>query len=341
MAAIVTSSKTPAPAARTGASFAKTVLWLPLIALAAFIVIPQLAMVAYAFFDSAGFTTAGVETLFANPAFYAALTKSVTIALVTVVVLVASLVPAVVAVHLWAPKLSGALSIMCTLPLVIPAIALVAGLLQVLRTMSGSGRGTPLHSLSMTLQSHDFPIALIGTYVVLCLPFTYRSINAALTTIPLRTFFEASSGLGASTIRTLWTIVIPNIRGSIMFSAFFAFALAFGEYTVAATMSVPTLPVFMTTLSATNFRASIALSVLSNLLTWTLLAVAMLLAERAGRHSRPAKSSRRFSKKRPGSPTQRTTASSQDSATEDAIAPVSDLAATVAVPVTTSAKDYS
>lgn len=263
----------------------KALAWIPVTLLGVFIVAPQLAMILYAFFANGQFTLAGFQGLFNDPTFYSSLGLSIVIALTTVVILVITLVPAVVAVHLWAPKLSGTLSILCTLPLVIPAIALVAGLLQILRTMSATGRGTPLNALSMMLQNNDFPIALIGTYVVLCLPFTYRSINAALSSIPLKVFFEASSSLGAGTWKTLFSIVLPNIRGSIMFSAFFAFALGFAEYTVASVMSVRTLPVYMTTLSATDFRASIALSILSNFITWGLLALAMVTAERAGKKS--------------------------------------------------------
>lgn len=168
----------------TSSSTPRRVLaWLPIIALAVFIVAPQVAMVAYAMFSNGEFTVSAFAGLIGNNAFYNALTLSLVISLATVVLLVVVLVPAVVAVHLWAPKLSGLLSILCTLPLVIPAIALVAGLLQILRTMASTGRGSPLNVLSASLQNSDFPIALIGTYVVLSLPFTYRSVNAALGTI--------------------------------------------------------------------------------------------------------------------------------------------------------------
>lgn len=269
-------------ASRSGTS-GKALAWLPIAALAVFIIAPQAAMIAYAFFVNGEFTLRGFTGLLEDSSFYSSITLSLIIAVSTVVLLIVVLVPATVAVHLWAPKLSGLLSILCTLPLVIPAIALVAGLLQVLRTMSATGRGTPLNALSMSLQNSDFPIALIGTYAILCLPFTYRSINAALSTIPLRVFFEASSSLGANTWTTIVRTVLPNIRGSILFSAFFAFALGFAEYTVAATMSVQSLPVYMTTLSATNFRASIALSLLSNFITWALIAIAMVYADRVGK----------------------------------------------------------
>lgn len=264
----------------------KTISWVPVIAIAVFILAPQLGLAAYAFWKGdAGFTLEGFSSLFESSAFFDALILSLSIAIVTIFVLILVLVPAVVAVQLWAPKLQGILNVLCTLPLVIPSIALVAGLISILSTLSSQGRGTFSNSLSQALQSDTLPITLIGTYVVLCLPFTYRSINAALTSIPLRTYYEASFSLGAGTWKTLMKIVLPNIRGSIVFSAFFTFALSLGEYTVAATMSYQTLPVYMATLANSDFRASVALSLLSNIITWALLAFAMYYSDRRGKKS--------------------------------------------------------
>lgn len=259
----------------------KSISWVPVIAIAVFILAPQLGLAAYAFWKGdAGFTLEGFSSLFESTAFFDALILSLSIAVVTIFVLILVLVPAVVAVQLWAPKLQGILNVLCTLPLVIPSIALVAGLMSILGTLSSQGRGTFSNSLSQALQSDTLPVTLIGTYVVLCLPFTYRSINAALTSIPLRTYYEASFSLGAGTWKTLMKIVLPNIRGSVVFSAFFTFALSLGEYTVAATMSYQTLPVYMATLANSDFRASVALSLLSNIITWALLAFAMYYSDR-------------------------------------------------------------
>ncbi|MDO5507190.1 MAG: ABC transporter permease subunit [Corynebacterium casei] len=270
----------------------KSISWVPVIAIAVFILAPQLGLAAYAFWKGdAGFTLEGFSSLFESSAFFDALILSLSIAVVTIFVLILVLVPAVVAVQLWAPKLQGILNVLCTLPLVIPSIALVAGLMSILGTLSSQGRGTFSNSLSQALQSDTLPVTLIGTYVVLCLPFTYRSINAALTSIPLRTYYEASFSLGAGTWKTLMKIALPNIRGSIVFSAFFTFALSLGEYTVAATMSYQTLPVYMATLANSDFRASVALSLLSNIITWALLAFAMYYSDRrVKKSSKPSQS---------------------------------------------------
>ncbi|WP_426936611.1 ABC transporter permease [Brevibacterium sp. LE-L] len=257
--------------------------WLPLAALAIFILTPLLSSLTYSFFRADGsFTTSGLTGLADSGKIVAPLMRSLIVSVLAAVILVLTLVPAVVAVHLWAPRLRSVLSILCTLPLVVPAIAIVAGLSAVLRSLASQGRGSLGMQLNTMLQSQDLPLVLVGTYVILCLPFTFRSIDAGLSTLPLRTLFESSSILGAGLGTTLRRVVIPNIRGPVMFSLFFTFALSIAEYTVAATLSINTLPVFLNTLSSTNFRGSITLSVLLNLTTWLLLAAATVSASRFG-----------------------------------------------------------
>ena len=276
---------------RSSRTTVRFLAWLPLVALAIFILTPLLSSLTYSFFRSDGsFTTSGLTGLADSGKIIAPLTRSLIVSVLAVVVLVLTLVPAVVAVHLWAPRLRSLLSILCTLPLVVPAIAIVAGLSAVLRSLASHGRGSLGMEINTLLQNQDLPLVLVGTYVVLCLPFTFRSIDAGLSTLPLRTLYESSSILGAGLWTTLWRAVIPNIRGPVMFSAFFTFALSIAEYTVAATLSINTLPVFLNTLSNTNFRGSITLSVLLNLTTWLLLASATISASRFGHRTSPDES---------------------------------------------------
>lgn len=270
-----------------GTSAGCVLAWVPIVAGLLFVLAPQVALIVYAFVDSNyNFTADGFTSILTSPGFASSLSLTLVISVATVIVLILCLVPVIVVMRLWAPRLEGLLAMVCTLPLVIPAIALVAGLMSVLRAASRQGRGSIGASFSQFMQMNEFPIVLVGTYVVLCLPFTYRSLNAALSSIPLRTLYEASSSLGAKGWTTLRSVVLPNIAGSVLFSAWFAFALAFGEYTVASTMAVHTLPVWMATLAGTNFRASIAASLLSNFLTWTLLAFATIHAGRFGKRRR-------------------------------------------------------
>ena len=165
----------------------------------------------------------------------------------------------------------------------VPPIALVAGVVAILRWGAQQGRGSTPNAISQFLQNQDLPLILVGTYVVLCLPFTFRSIDAGLRTIPLKAIVEGSQVLGSSMWGTIWRVVLPNMRGSILFSVFFATALCFGEFTIAATLSQQTVPVWLYTVSSTQFRSSIAIAVLLNLITWALMLIATFATAKANR----------------------------------------------------------
>lgn len=279
-------SRTPAPEAPAGFSATRALAWarwLPVIAVAAYVTIPLLCSIAYAVLPGGTFSLDAYSVLGADAKLTSAIVRTLLITAVTIVVLIAALVPAVVAVHLWAPRLRTVLEVLCTLPLVVPPIALAAGVVAMLRWGAQQGRGTTPNAISQFLQSPDLPLILVGTYVVLCLPFTFRSIDAGLRTIPLKAIVEGSQILGAGVWGTVWRVVLPNMRGSMLFSVFFATALCFGEFTVAATLNQQTVPVWLFTVSSTDFRASIAIAVLLNLITWALMLIATLTAAREAR----------------------------------------------------------
>lgn len=259
--------------------------WLPVIAVAVYVTVPVVCSIIYATFPGGSFSLGAYSVLTDDASLIRAMTRTLLISLVTIVTLVAVLVPAVVAIHLWAPRLRTVLEILCTLPLVVPPIALAAGLVALLRWGAQQGRGSMPNQISQALQSSDLPLILVGTYVVLCLPFTFRSVDAGLRTIPLKAMVEGSSILGSSIWGTTWRVVLPNVRGSVLFSVFFATALCFGEFTVAATLNQQTVPVWLYTVSSTDFRASIAIAVLLNLVTWALMLIATLSASRGSAKS--------------------------------------------------------
>ncbi|MBP2435419.1 ABC transporter permease [Microbacterium amylolyticum] len=254
--------------------------WVPILAVALYLAVPIICSIAFATFPGGSFSLRAFEVLTGDQNLASAALRTLTIAAITIVVLLLTLVPAVVAVHLWAPRLRPLLEVLCTLPLVVPSIALAAGVISLLRWGASQGRGSVPGQISQTLQNPDLPLILVGTYVVLCLPFTFRSIDAGLRTIPLKAIVEGSTILGASTWGTIWRVVLPNIAGPVRFSAFFGTALCFGEFSIAATLSQQTVPVWLFTVSQTDFRASIAVAVLLNLTTWALMLLATVAASR-------------------------------------------------------------
>lgn len=256
--------------------------WGLIAVVALYFAVPMIASLQYSvWLPNRGWTFAAYLDAFSSNGVMTALVFSVGLALVSVAGLVGLLVPTMVYVHLRAPRFRTLVEVICTLPLVIPGIALVAGITATLKYGSSFGRGSAPAAVSQFLQHPSFPIVLVGTYIVMLLPFTYRVLDAALTAVPLRTLMEGARSLGAPTRTAMVTVLLPNIVPALWFCLFFGLSAGMAEYTVSATLGYHTLSVELLTLAGNNFRSSISLSLLVTLLSWALMIVVMLSATRA------------------------------------------------------------
>ena len=86
-------------------------------------------------------------------------------------------------------------------------------------------------------------LTLTFVYVVLVLPFAYRAIDAALSSIDLKTLAEAARSLGAGWTTTILRVLVPNIWSGILSAAFISIAVVLGEYTIASLSGYETLQV--------------------------------------------------------------------------------------------------
>ncbi|TFD61648.1 ABC transporter permease subunit [Cryobacterium suzukii] len=256
--------------------------WALIILVALYIAVPMICALAFSIYvPTTGFTFEPYLESVRDPGFFGALSLTLLITVLTVVGLLAIMVPTMVYLHLKAPRWRPVMEIVCTIPLVVPSIALAAGLVTVLRSMASFGRGSVPAQISQLLQNPDLPIVLVGSYIVLTLPFVFRSLDAGLRTIDLRTLVESAHSLGASGATVLRRVILPNIKGPVIFCTFFCIALCLGEFTMAVTLGYRTLPVWLTQIAGSNFRASISMSLLINALTWALLIAMTVLAGRA------------------------------------------------------------
>lgn len=257
--------------------------WALIALMGLYIFVPLLSSFVFSVWvPTAGLTFEAYRDSVSDPRFTGALTLSLLITVGTVTGLLALMVPTVVYLQLRAPRWRPLMEIVCTIPLVVPSIALAAGLVAVLRHLAGYGRGSLPARISQAIQSPDLPIVLIGSYIVLSLPFVYRSLDAGLRAIDLRTLVESARSLGADGPTVLRRVILPNLKGPVTFCAFFSAALCLGEFTMAVTLGYRTLPVWLTQIAGTDFRASISMSLLINVLTWALLIATTLLAGRTG-----------------------------------------------------------
>ncbi len=198
--------------------------------------------------------------------FSSALGLSVRLAVITTVLTLVLMVPTTVYVHLRLPRLRRVLEVVTILPIVIPPIVLIIGVLQVAPA-----------SLKAT------PDLLALEYVILAMSFAYRSIDTGLRALDLRTLFEASSSLGANWLTTLWRVVVPNLRTALLSAIVLTVALVLGEYTMASLDLYQTFPVWIVLFSQDSGPVSTAASLLALFVTWVLLMAIVTVASQSSR----------------------------------------------------------
>jgi putative spermidine/putrescine transport system permease protein len=196
-----------------------------------------------------------------------ALLLSVRLAVITTVLTIVLMVPTVVYVHLRLPRLRRILEAVTILPIVIPPVVLIVGVLAV---------------APGNLKSSDTLLAL--EYVILAMPFAYRSIDAGLRAVDLKTLVEASSSLGAGWPSTLWRVLLPNLRTAMLSATVLTVALVLGEYTMASLDLYQTFPVWIVNFEQSSGPVSVAASLLALFVTWLfLMAITSLGGRRASR----------------------------------------------------------
>ncbi|MFD5861427.1 ABC transporter permease [Streptomyces chartreusis] len=220
-----------------------------------------------------GLTFDAYGQIFSTEGFVSSLLLSLELALATIVVVLLLMVPAMVALRLGAPRLRPVVEVVCSLPLVVPPIAFVAGIGTVLKWGPEHLSRTPLFQTFVAIQNPDFPVVLVLAYVVMALPFVYRALDAGLRAIDVRTLVEAARSCGAGWPQALVRAVLPNLRGALLNASFLTLALVLGEFTVAQLLGFQPFAVWIVNVSGAQAQLSVAVSVLSLLVTWVLLLV--------------------------------------------------------------------
>ncbi|HEX3788870.1 MAG TPA: ABC transporter permease subunit [Pseudonocardiaceae bacterium] len=197
----------------------------------------------------------------------------------TVVIILVLMVPTMAWVHLRLPRLRRVLESICVMPMVIPAVVLANGVLVAFSGLPQWINGTP--------------VILALEYVILALPFTFRSLDAGMSAIPLRTMVDAAHSLGAGWLRTLLTVIVPNLRTAILSAAILSAAMVLGEFTIANLLLLNTFPVWTVQAGQQDPEVAMAASMLILIVTWILLMIMSLLGrQRRPRAPRPARRTR-------------------------------------------------
>jgi putative spermidine/putrescine transport system permease protein len=186
----------------------------------------------------------------------------------TVLLMLILLVPTVVWVRLRLPRLRRIVEFLCLLPLTIPAVVIVVGLAPVYAWVTYFLGGSAL--------------TLTFAYTVLVLPYAYRSIDAGLSGIDVRTLADAARSLGAGWGTVMLRVVLPNIRSAVLSAAFLTVALVLGEFTIASLLNRVNLQVAINLLGKSSATMSVAVSLAALVVAFALL----FLLSFAGRRRR-------------------------------------------------------
>jgi putative spermidine/putrescine transport system permease protein len=233
--------------------------WVVLLVTGVYFLLPLWAALRFAGVSSFG-------SVIGESGFTSSLALSVRLAVITTVITIALMLPTAVYVHLRLPKLRRLLEGITILPLVIPPVVLIVGVLAI---APGFLKST---SLLLALE-----------YVVLAMPFAYRSIDAGLRALDLKTVVEAAGSLGASWGSTLWRVILPNLRTALLSATVLTVALVLGEFTMASLDLYQTFPVWIYVNSQTSGQVSVAASLLALFVTWIVLLAITVLGSRQAR----------------------------------------------------------
>jgi len=237
---------------------------------AVYFIVPFYAAMQFCLQDINGhFSLQAFTQIAAAGGFYSALWLSTELAVATMAIVLLLMVPTMIYVHLRMPRFRRVMEVITILPIVIPPIVLIVGVDGV----------TPLW-----LKSSQWLLALI--YVVLAMPYVYRSLDAGLGALDLKTLVEAARSLGSGWVSIIWRVLIPNLRSALLSASVLTLALVFGEFTIASLDGWTTIPVWIYLTPTTNPRINTLVAMMALLGTAVVLMVIVSFDRSKSRNSR-------------------------------------------------------
>ncbi len=194
-----------------------------------------------------------------TPELVSAITASLELAVITCLAMLVLLLPTMVWVRLRFPKLNRAIEFICLIPLTVPAIALVVGMVPIYRWIN--------------INLNDSILTLAFAYLILVLPYSYRALDAGLSAIDLKTMSEAARSLGARWGTVMLRVVVPNMSSAIVNASLISVALVLGEFTFANLLAYENLQVAINYVSLVDAGTSVAVAVAALLFAFALLMI--------------------------------------------------------------------
>lgn len=243
--------------------------------IACWMIVPTLIVIPLSFSGERSFAfppkTWGLDnyvTFFTSPRWIDSLMMSVQLAVVVTIVSTVLGTLAALGLHRMRPRTRAGIEGAVLAPMIVPAIAVAVAVYITFLSWGLVG----------TLPG------FVAAHTVLALPFVVVNVLAALAGLSPN-LWRASAGLGASPLRTFFSVTLPLIRSGVLAGALFAFMTSFDEVVVSLFLRAPafqTLPVQMFTSVSNELDPTIAAASTVVLVASTaILALAQLVRKRS------------------------------------------------------------
>ena len=206
------------------------------------------------------------QNIVKTPELADAITASLELAAITTIAMLVLLLPTLVWVRLRFPGLKRVMEFICLIPLTVPAIALVVGMVPIYRWLN--------------INLSDSILTLAFAYLILVLPYAFRALDAGLSAIDLKTLSEAARSLGAGWVTVMLRVVVPNMSTAILNASLLAVALVLGEFTFANLLAYENLQVAINYVGLVDAGTSIAVAVASLVFAFALLMILSFFGRR-------------------------------------------------------------
>jgi putative spermidine/putrescine transport system permease protein len=220
--------------------------------------------------------------------FWGSFSYSLGLAAFTIVASIVLVVPTAYWIRLRLPQARRIVEFITLMPFVVPAIILVFGMIRVYSTPFDLPF-TSIELIGSLTQSHlGTGVLIVAGYMILGLPYMYRSVDTGMRTVDVRTLTEAAQSLGANWYTIMVRVILPNVRTALLSGALLTFAIVLGEIVLASYLGVPTFGPYLFLLGQHRAYEPAALTFVAFLLTWAAMGLIQLItggqAQAAGAH---------------------------------------------------------
>ncbi|MGI6002472.1 MAG: ABC transporter permease [Lachnospiraceae bacterium] len=248
------------------------------------LLIPLVVSIIYSLFENwtgiapQGFSLRAYATIFSDPAFLAALGRTVLICIVPILLTILLVLLALFVTSLFFPKLERLVQIICMIPYTIQGVILSVSILS-------------MYVANKTFLGNRL-VMLIGAYCIIILPYIYQGIRNGMRAVNMPVLIEAAEMLGATRIYAYFRIIVPNIISAVVVSSLLAVGIIFGDYVLVRNLdgsAFQNIQIYLYQAMKSDSMKSSAVFVVIMAVTFTISAIVLYLQSRQGKHGKDAK----------------------------------------------------